>query len=99
MSASVHSRVSSVAVNDGKKTVCAEKPETWSQGASDAIAEKRSDHPNLNRLLGALPEDVYERLHPDLELVPLSLGKVIYEAHDALSHVYFPTTAIVSLLP
>jgi CRP-like cAMP-binding protein len=51
-----------------------------------------------NRLLAALPADVRERLQPDLESVPLALGKVIYEAHDALSHVYFPTTAIVSLL-
>lgn len=54
--------------------------------------------PAQNRLLAALPADVYERLDPDLELVPLALGKVIYEANDALSHVYFPTTAIVSLL-
>lgn len=51
-----------------------------------------------NRLLAALPEDVYERLRPDLESVPLALGEVIYEAHEVLSHVYFPTTAIVSLL-
>jgi hypothetical protein len=51
-----------------------------------------------NRLLAALPMDVYERLQPNLELVPLALGKVVYEAHQSLSHVYFPTTAIVSLL-
>jgi CRP-like cAMP-binding protein len=51
-----------------------------------------------NRLLAALPADVYERLQPHLQLVPLALGKVIYEANDALSHVFFPTTAIVSLL-
>ena len=54
--------------------------------------------PAENLLISALSVDVYERLQPDLELVPLALGKVIYEAHDALSHVYFPTTAIVSLL-
>jgi CRP-like cAMP-binding protein len=51
-----------------------------------------------NRLIAALPCDVYERLEPRLELVPLALGEVIYEPNDALSHVYFPTTAIVSLL-
>ena len=45
-----------------------------------------------------MPNDIRERLQPDLKLVPLSLGEVIYEAHDALSHVFFPTTAIVSLL-
>ncbi|HSS66141.1 MAG TPA: Crp/Fnr family transcriptional regulator, partial [Gammaproteobacteria bacterium] len=46
----------------------------------------------------ALPADVYERFQPGLESVSLALGKVIYEADEALSHVYFPTTAIVSLL-
>jgi CRP-like cAMP-binding protein len=51
-----------------------------------------------NWLLGAIPEEVYERLRPDLELVSLVLGKVIYESQGAMSHVYFPTTAIVSLL-
>lgn len=51
-----------------------------------------------NRLLAALPPDVLERLRPHLEPVSLALGQVIYEAHDNLSHVYFPTNAIVSLL-
>jgi len=62
------------------------------------MAEHTPDRPAGNRLLAALPESVYGRLQPDLESVPLALGQVIYEAHDALSHVYFPTTAIVSLL-
>ncbi len=35
---------------------------------------------------------------PQLEFVDLQLGEVLYEAHGTLSHVYFPTTAIVSLL-
>ena len=55
-------------------------------------------HTPENRLLAALPSEVHERLQPDLTLVHLPLGKVIYEAHDALSYVLFPTTAIVSLL-
>ncbi len=54
--------------------------------------------PVRNRLLAALPEEVYERLRPDLELIQLPLGKVIYESQGELAHVYFPTTAIVSLL-
>ena len=33
-----------------------------------------------------------------MELVELPAGRVIYESGDNLSHVYFPTTAIVSLL-
>lgn len=62
------------------------------------MPEQTLDRPAQNRLLAALPADVYERLQPHLELAPLALGQVIYEANDTLSHVYFPTTAIVSLL-
>jgi CRP-like cAMP-binding protein len=62
------------------------------------MPEHEADRPVQNRLLAALSGDVRERLQPDLELVPLALGEVVYEAHGALSHVYFPTTAIVSLL-
>ena len=51
-----------------------------------------------NYLLAALPVEVFQRLQPNLEAVSLALGEVIYEAHDTLAHVYFPTTAIVSLL-
>ena len=51
-----------------------------------------------NRLLSALPADVQQRLQPNLEPVHIELGQVIYEPHEALSHVYFPKTAIVSLL-
>ena len=62
------------------------------------MPEYERDLATQNRLLAALPADVRERLQADLELVPLVLGKVVYETNDALSHVYFPTTAIVSLL-
>lgn len=56
------------------------------------------NRPQNNHLLGALPTDIYARLAPHLELVPMPLGKVIYESGVPISHVYFPTTAIVSLL-
>lgn len=51
-----------------------------------------------NWILETLPADVRARLEPHLDPVSLGLGEVIYEAHEPLSHVYFPTTAIVSLL-
>jgi CRP-like cAMP-binding protein len=35
---------------------------------------------------------------PHLELAPMPLGKVLYEAGGELHHAYFPTTCIVSLL-
>jgi CRP-like cAMP-binding protein len=53
--------------------------------------------PKQNHLLAALPEDVFKRLFPHLELVSLPLGEVIYESGGQLQHVYFPTTAIISL--
>ena len=54
--------------------------------------------PQQNHLLAALPTEVLERLLPHLELVPLPLGKVLYESGDTLRHVYFPTDCIVSML-
>jgi CRP-like cAMP-binding protein len=51
-----------------------------------------------NRLLAALPEDVAAHWVPLLEPVDLPLGKVLYESGNKLSHVYFPTTSIISLL-
>lgn len=57
-----------------------------------------TDVPRRNHLLAALPEDEYERLSPHLEPVQLTPGKILYESGCQLRHVYFPTTAIVSLL-
>lgn len=57
-----------------------------------------SEDPRTNRLLAMLPEGEWERWRPQLELVELPLGKVLHESGVGLSHVYFPTTAIVSLL-
>src|ERR1700690_2017898 len=54
--------------------------------------------PNQNHLLAALPAEDFERLAPHLELVPMLLGETLYEPGGQLQHVYFPTTAIVSLL-
>ncbi len=54
--------------------------------------------PHQNHLLAALPAEVRDRVFPHLQLVPLPLGKVLYESGDALRHVYFPTDSIVSLL-
>lgn len=57
----------------------------------------RSDPAN-NRILAALPPVERERVYPLLELVQMPLGKVLYESGSRLDHVYFPATAIVSLL-
>ena len=53
--------------------------------------------PSQNHLLAALPEEILERLSPNLELVSMPLGEVLCESGGQLQHVYFPTTAIISL--
>jgi CRP-like cAMP-binding protein len=56
-----------------------------------------ADH-RQNLLLAALPNAELQRWLPQLESVVMPLGQVLYESGATLSHVYFPTTAIVSLL-
>jgi CRP-like cAMP-binding protein len=57
-----------------------------------------SGDPRQNQLLAALPDKQWARWSPHLEPVELPLGSVIYESGGSLTHVYFPTSAIVSLL-
>ena len=54
--------------------------------------------PRQNRLLAALPDAEWARWLPELEPVDMPLGRVLYESGGKLTHVYFPTTSIVSLL-
>ncbi|HEX3139417.1 MAG TPA: Crp/Fnr family transcriptional regulator [Rhizobacter sp.] len=56
------------------------------------------DDPRQNQLLAALPQAEWARWLVELEPVDMPLGKVLYESGMRLSHVYFPTTAITSLL-
>jgi len=51
-----------------------------------------------NRLLARLPPEELERLLPHMEHVSFALGEVIYESGGRQSYIYFPTTAIISLL-
>jgi CRP-like cAMP-binding protein len=54
--------------------------------------------PSQNRLLANLPLAELGRWLPRLERVDMPLGQVLSESGRTLSHVYFPTSAIVSLL-
>jgi hypothetical protein len=58
---------------------------------SENLAATGTPTPTKNNLLAALPTADYERLLPDLELVPLPLGMAVYESGDKLDYVYFPT--------
>ena len=53
--------------------------------------------PNQNHLLAALPQAEFELLEPQLELVSLPLGEMLYEPGQRLQFAYFPTSAVVSL--
>jgi CRP-like cAMP-binding protein len=61
------------------------------------VTNLSADHTE-NHLLAALPDAEAQRWLPQLERVEMPLGQVLYESGGTLSHVYFPTTAIVSLL-
>lgn len=52
----------------------------------------------LNDLLAALPPAVLLRWQAQLEWRSMPLGQVLYESGETPEHVFFPTTALVSLL-
>ena len=51
-----------------------------------------------NGLLGLLPGDILARILPHLEPVRLEKRDVLFRAHEPLTAVYFPTTAVVSFV-
>ena len=54
--------------------------------------------PKQNRLLASLPAADYKRISARLEVVPLSLGEVLYENGEISKYAYFPADCIVSKL-
>lgn len=60
--------------------------------------ENQTIDPTRNRLLVVLPKSERDRIFPHLELVSLKLGKSLYKSGIKLTYVYFPVTAIISLL-
>jgi len=59
---------------------------------------EKKDGLRRNYLLSALPDTELKRVSRHLEPISFTLGTVLYESGDRLDYVYFPTTAIVSLL-
>ncbi len=56
------------------------------------------DKPRQNQILASLPDAEWQRWQPLLEWVDLPLEKPLHEIGAPLQFVYFPTSAIVSLL-
>jgi CRP-like cAMP-binding protein len=71
---------------------------TPAKGGGRTKAAPAASNPHQNHLLDALPAADYERIAPHLELIEMGLGDVLYESGAQMRHVYFPTTAIISLL-
>lgn len=51
-----------------------------------------------NLLLSSLTNREYNRLHPHLERVPLAFKAILHEPNQPISHLYFPTHGLLSLL-
>lgn len=51
-----------------------------------------------NRLLAALEPEDFAALEPDLDLVHLTRGQILYDTGRLISHAYFPHSAIISLV-
>lgn len=62
------------------------------------VGRRGVDDPRHNRLLAALPDADWVRWRSKLEPCAMPLGQVLYESGAPLTHAYFPTTAIVSLM-
>ena len=58
----------------------------------------KSNFKQANGILAALPEDEYQRLDPYLKLVDLSSGKILYEPQQLIETVYFPVSALISIV-
>jgi CRP-like cAMP-binding protein len=54
--------------------------------------------PVQNRLLADLPNDAFNSIRDECELVELTTGDILYEAGERIEDVYFPTQSIVSLV-
>ena len=55
-------------------------------------------NPKLNQILARLPATEYERLLPELKLVPMPLRWTMSESGDHENYLHFPTSGIVSLI-
>lgn len=60
--------------------------------------DKKLPDPRQNLILASLPNQDYERILPDLELIDLPVGTVISEGGDHVKYLYFPISGIVSLI-
>src|SRR5687767_3464704 len=54
--------------------------------------------PPANHLLAALPSDVFARVAPTLDVIPLKLKEFLHKAGEPINEVYFPGGGFVSVV-
>lgn len=81
------------------------RKKTATNGIADSKAAKDSGHRigvppwrGGNRILASLPDDERSVIGSTLTAVALEPGQVLYKQRARIDHVYFPDTAVVSLL-
>lgn len=60
--------------------------------------KKPTPDPRSNDLIATLWDTEEHSWLPQLEAVDMPLGEVLFESGDTLKYVYFPTTAVISLM-
>ncbi len=75
-----------------------ERPDGGTTRAPDGELTEAQGGPRRNRLLQAVPENERARIVPHLQPMPLGPMQVLADARQPLYHVWFPETAVISML-
>ena len=62
------------------------------------MVSDKNNGEKVNRLLAALSPIEYQRLLPDFKEVWLENNQVIYQPNEAITEVYFPVDALISIV-
>ena len=62
------------------------------------ISPSLPSHSTENQILAGLDKTDYQHFFSKLERVSLPIGELIYEAQSPINYVYFPETAVFSML-
>jgi CRP-like cAMP-binding protein len=66
--------------------------------ATSTTAATAPPDPRQNQILAALPKAEYERLLPDLHLIPMPVKWTLSESGDHVNFLHFPISGVVSLI-
>ena len=72
-------------------------PSKSSRPARRSVVTTLRGEPPRNRLLAAMPPDVWHRIHRKLTRIPLRPKQILHRSGDVLRHVYFPNGGVISI--